>query len=508
MLQSTVKGERRKKLRKRPLRLIYVELAFGNGGMMRDLSEEGFAVRAMMPLRQNDKTTFSFTLGDTVRIEGEGKILWIDEGGRVAGVEFLQIPAEMKAKIDDWLLEDEKVENPREKPPEPAIAPASTMDQLREELRSTPVRTEAEPATEVALEPVAIAPPAPTAEPSQTQPQPSVQLPAMPTAPPAAPPLHPTEILSPRPAPPSSLNDGTSVTEGFFRKWPRTAPPESAVPERHAEDLLRHRKDIESTLPTDEPPEEEPIPSKAEPLLPDISEVLIQPHGLSDSSARQAATHGSARSPDAAVPRSSHGEWFTLPRAVLSMVALMLLVGLLVFHKAVGNSLILLGEAMGGTSQKGAPPAVGAENSDDRGSNSNPSRPSANTDAARSTPSTLSGAPKSAPASVTPLSVITQTQPNGAEVSPDSGQAEYLQAIQILRGRNTAAEMPEAVRLLWTAVEKGNPSAEVALADLYWRGQGVVKNCDQTRILLTAAVRKGNGEAQRRLQQFQREGCE
>lgn len=68
--------------------------------------------------------------------------------------------------------------------------------------------------------------------------------------------------------------------------------------------------------------------------------------------------------------------------------------------------------------------------------------------------------------------------------------------------------MPEAVRLLWVAVERGNSSAEVALANLYWKGEGVAKNCDQTRILLSAAARKGNAEAKKQLEQLNREGCE
>jgi TPR repeat protein len=57
-------------------------------------------------------------------------------------------------------------------------------------------------------------------------------------------------------------------------------------------------------------------------------------------------------------------------------------------------------------------------------------------------------------------------------------------------------------------VEKGNPNAELTLAELYWRGQGVARNCDQTGILLGAAARKGNADAQKRLRQFRREGCE
>ena len=83
-----------------------------------------------------------------------------------------------------------------------------------------------------------------------------------------------------------------------------------------------------------------------------------------------------------------------------------------------------------------------------------------------------------------------------------------MQAQEILKGKDREGRLAEVVRLLWTAVEKGNSSAEVSLADMYRRGQGVTKNCDQTRILLMAAARKGNAEAQRRLEAFLREGCE
>lgn len=68
--------------------------------------------------------------------------------------------------------------------------------------------------------------------------------------------------------------------------------------------------------------------------------------------------------------------------------------------------------------------------------------------------------------------------------------------------------MTEAVRLLWVAVEKGNSNAEITLAELYREGRGVAKNCDQTKILLTAAAKKGSAEAQKHLDHFLAEGCE
>jgi len=79
--------------------------------------------------------------------------------------------------------------------------------------------------------------------------------------------------------------------------------------------------------------------------------------------------------------------------------------------------------------------------------------------------------------------------------------------LQILRAPSRAAELPEAIRLLWVAVEKGNTSAEIDLAELFRQGSGVAKNCDQTRILLSAAARKGSAEARKRLEAFLREGC-
>jgi hypothetical protein len=67
---------------------------------------------------------------------------------------------------------------------------------------------------------------------------------------------------------------------------------------------------------------------------------------------------------------------------------------------------------------------------------------------------------------------------------------------------------PDAqARSLWSAVAQGNTAAEVALAKLYLIGGGVTKNCDQARVLLQAAAKKGNGEAIDKLSQLQSQGC-
>ncbi len=76
----------------------------------------------------------------------------------------------------------------------------------------------------------------------------------------------------------------------------------------------------------------------------------------------------------------------------------------------------------------------------------------------------------------------------------------------------TAAELQnqdpaERARSLWAAVAQGNTSAEVTLAKLYLIGGGVTKNCDQARVLLQAAAKKGNGEAIDKLSQIRQQGC-
>ena len=88
-----------------------------------------------------------------------------------------------------------------------------------------------------------------------------------------------------------------------------------------------------------------------------------------------------------------------------------------------------------------------------------------------------------------------------------NGQKEFEQARDILKGNHRQRDLPLAVSLLWTGIEKGHVASEVTLADLYARGDGVEKSCDQARVLLEAAIRKGSPEARRRLDLLKGQGC-
>jgi hypothetical protein len=90
-----------------------------------------------------------------------------------------------------------------------------------------------------------------------------------------------------------------------------------------------------------------------------------------------------------------------------------------------------------------------------------------------------------------------------------SGVDEFVTAQRYLKGTpGTTPDSREAARWLWKAVSKKSPAAMIALSDLYLRGDGVPKSCDQARLLLDAAARKGVTAAAERLRHLQAFGCE
>jgi hypothetical protein len=62
-------------------------------------------------------------------------------------------------------------------------------------------------------------------------------------------------------------------------------------------------------------------------------------------------------------------------------------------------------------------------------------------------------------------------------------------------------------RQLWSALGAGDSSAEVPLAELYLKGDGVPKNCQQAAVLLRAASKNGNVEAREKLKNLSKHGC-
>lgn len=89
----------------------------------------------------------------------------------------------------------------------------------------------------------------------------------------------------------------------------------------------------------------------------------------------------------------------------------------------------------------------------------------------------------------------------------DLGEEDLALARRNLTDMPRHTSSATAAQYLWAAVEKGNVTAEITLADLYARGDGVTKSCDQAQVLLRAAARKGSSEASQKLAQMIRIGC-
>ena len=96
-----------------------------------------------------------------------------------------------------------------------------------------------------------------------------------------------------------------------------------------------------------------------------------------------------------------------------------------------------------------------------------------------------------------------------AEVSDGNGAEELTMAQRYLDGTDgQERNQAEGAKWLWKAMAKHNARATLLLADLYLKGEGVSKNCDQARVLLDSATRGGMKEAGERLRHLQAFGCQ
>ena len=95
------------------------------------------------------------------------------------------------------------------------------------------------------------------------------------------------------------------------------------------------------------------------------------------------------------------------------------------------------------------------------------------------------------------------------EASAGNGAEELSLAQRYLNGTSgQRRDSAEAAKWLWKSIAKHNAEASLLLSDLYLRGDGVSKNCDQARVLLDAAAIRGVKDAGPRLRHLQAFGCQ
>ncbi len=108
------------------------------------------------------------------------------------------------------------------------------------------------------------------------------------------------------------------------------------------------------------------------------------------------------------------------------------------------------------------------------------------------------------PQPVQPSASVSPSEPVGLAAD---GTHELLAAERYLDGRGVVHDSGQAAALLWKAVSEQNTRADILLADLYLLGDGVPKSCDQARLLLVAAAKKGAPEAALKLRNIESGGC-
>jgi hypothetical protein len=154
------------------------------------------------------------------------------------------------------------------------------------------------------------------------------------------------------------------------------------------------------------------------------------------------------------------------------------------------------------------PPATSIEEQRSGEQPENATLPAAVTQSPKAAPPVNAGRPAAARTS---NSLTSSDAPVAARTKPPAavggGSEEFDRARDLLAGRSSAPDAGQASVWLWRAVSKHNLPAVLLLADLYARGEGVPRSCDQARVLLTAALKRGSVEATQRLQELQRSGC-
>jgi hypothetical protein len=166
------------------------------------------------------------------------------------------------------------------------------------------------------------------------------------------------------------------------------------------------------------------------------------------------------------------------------------------FRREIGNSLITIGEKLKGNSD--TPQA----------SSSSISVPisSPRSEGTSSIPKPNPEPPATdIPSQPDPPAAAATNQGTTNAVDPSVADRQHLR--QHSADAHPSAGRRALARQLWSAIGAGDTSAEVRLAQLYLKGDGVPKNCEQARVLLRAASRNGNIEALQQLQKLNRSGC-
>ena len=121
-------------------------------------------------------------------------------------------------------------------------------------------------------------------------------------------------------------------------------------------------------------------------------------------------------------------------------------------------------------------------------------------DTGSAVPTASMPAPVEAPVQATQAATTTESP---IPPSSNDGREEFDQGRRYFLGEGVPKNSFMASQWLWKAVAKRNSDAVLLLSDLYASGDGVPRSCEQARILLIAAAKKGSPAAAQRLRSIE-----
>lgn len=117
--------------------MAYVELGQDNGGILLNLSEGGFAVQSALALTSLEFSELRFQVPALQGwLTARGRIVWISDSKKEAGIQFTELPGEARSEIQQWVAAEGAPEKVRKRIP---VGPRPTIPAATEKLRDVRV---------------------------------------------------------------------------------------------------------------------------------------------------------------------------------------------------------------------------------------------------------------------------------------------------------------------------------------------------------------------------------
>jgi TonB family protein len=100
-------ANRRLQPRRRVIALSYIDLDGANGGIILNIGEDGLEATAVGPVECGLLPRMRFQMPDSRDwVEATGEITWVGESKKVAGIHFVNLPAEIRNRIRNWVSDE------------------------------------------------------------------------------------------------------------------------------------------------------------------------------------------------------------------------------------------------------------------------------------------------------------------------------------------------------------------------------------------------------------------